>query len=201
MAYAETVLSQASQMSPEEQESCMKGIVRSLGRLNRLVRNILSSSRLSSEPINLDWQKVKLRKVIGSLAREYRNLYGALKYSPADTTVTVGARHLAALDWNRDSGVSAELTPCVLVWVHNQANGYIPVDLENLFERFRRGNDQSITSGTGLGLYVCHSIVGAHGGKIWGNGDSQKGITFTFCLPLAGAPRQLQFKEMSLPGQ
>jgi two-component system sensor histidine kinase VicK len=39
--------------------------------------------------------------------------------------------------------------------------------------------------GTGLGLFICKSIVEAHGGRIWGETNAdEKGVTFTFSLPL-----------------
>ena len=52
-----------------------------------------------------------------------------------------------------------------------------------LFTKFASKSFQ----GTGLGLYICKSIIEAHGGKIWAennSNDGEKGATFSFSLPL-----------------
>ncbi|MGN6614057.1 MAG: sensor histidine kinase, partial [Candidatus Nitrosocosmicus sp.] len=49
-----------------------------------------------------------------------------------------------------------------------------------LFTKFVSNSFQ----GTGLGLYICKSIVEAHGGKIWAkNNGVEKGATFSFSIP------------------
>lgn len=35
----------------------------------------------------------------------------------------------------------------------------------------------------GIGLYVCHKIIVAHGGKIWIESEQDKGTTVSFILP------------------
>jgi signal transduction histidine kinase len=55
-----------------------------------------------------------------------------------------------------------------------------------LFSKFASKSYQ----GTGLGLFICKSIIHAHGGRIWTENnnigaDSSTGATFTFSLPTA----------------
>ena len=38
----------------------------------------------------------------------------------------------------------------------------------------------------GIGLYICHQIVEAHGGKIWIQSKIGKGTKITFSLPEKG---------------
>jgi signal transduction histidine kinase len=53
--------------------------------------------------------------------------------------------------------------------------------MPRIFDKFASKSFQ----GTGLGLYICKSIVEAHGGKIWAenNADEKGGATIAFSLP------------------
>jgi len=62
----------------------------------------------------------------------------------------------------------------------------IPEDaVPHLFTKFFRVSEmKSTTRGTGLGLYICKSIIDAHGGHIWVESEIGNGSTFSFRLPL-----------------
>jgi PAS domain S-box-containing protein len=63
----------------------------------------------------------------------------------------------------------------------------IPEDaVPHLFTKFFRVTEMKATTrGTGLGLYICKSILDAHGGHIWVETKLGSGSTFSFRLPLA----------------
>jgi signal transduction histidine kinase len=39
------------------------------------------------------------------------------------------------------------------------------------------------SAGTGMGLSICRSIVGAHGGRLWAEAHEPRGAVFQFTLP------------------
>ncbi|MEX2393365.1 MAG: HAMP domain-containing sensor histidine kinase, partial [Actinomycetota bacterium] len=99
-------------------------------------------------------------------------LENAFKFSEPDAVVEVrvlmsgGMIHTTVRDTGR--GISCE-------------------DQKKLFQKFSRvglGNGSRVP-GTGLGLYICRSIVESHGGRIWVESEVGEGATFHFTTPAA----------------
>ncbi len=73
----------------------------------------------------------------------------------------------------------------IMVCISDQGKGFDPKDIPFVFDRFYRSDkDAKSTKGTGLGLYLCKSIVLAHGGRIWIDENYKKGARVCFTLPL-----------------
>jgi signal transduction histidine kinase len=81
----------------------------------------------------------------------------------------------------------------LVVGVADSGIGIAPADQPKVFERFKQVGDTLTDKpkGTGLGLPICKEIVEYHGGTIWVDSEPGKGSTFSFTLPVAGHPAQL----------
>jgi PAS domain S-box-containing protein len=67
----------------------------------------------------------------------------------------------------------------VLVSLRDSGPGLDPANLEHLFNSFYATK----SSGMGMGLSICQSIVEAHGGRIWAGANEPRGAVFQFTLP------------------
>jgi signal transduction histidine kinase len=173
-------------------------------RLNALINNLLDASRIQAGAFKLERSDVSLPRlaakvvegfstqterhrlvldfptdyppVIGDeerLRQVFNNLLSnAIKYAPAGGEIRIGG-------WA--DGANAT------VYVADPGIGIPLAEQGRLFQRFYRV-DSSLrrsTQGAGLGLYLCKSIVEAHGGRIWLRSEPGRGTTVFFSLPIA----------------
>jgi signal transduction histidine kinase len=110
------------------------------------------------------WDRARLGQV-------FSNLIGnALQYSPSDCTVAV------TIVGQADQ---------VLVSIHNDGDPISPEDQRFIFKPMKRGGDgaNARPANLGLGLFITHKIVTAHGGTISVHSAADVGTTFTAVLP------------------
>lgn len=136
---------------------------RSVARLESQTKHPIVLSFADNFPL-IPGDEIRLRQVIENL------LTNAIKYAPEDTTITLGGRFTEK---------------SVTVFVRDEGAGIPKDEIDKVFERFYRVDDQltSRTHGTGLGLYLVKAIVEAHGGEISVKSMVGSGSTFFFTLP------------------
>lgn len=100
-------------------------------------------------------------------------LTNATRYSPQGGSVTVTLRH--------PEDTLQEVEICV----QDEGLGIPRHQQAQIFGRFVRADNVQATGirGTGLGLYLCRTLVEQHGGRIWFESEEGKGTTFFLRLP------------------
>jgi signal transduction histidine kinase len=81
----------------------------------------------------------------------------------------------------RELSISTEQAQAngVLLAVRDSGPGIDAKHLERVFEAFYTTK----SSGVGMGLSICRSIVEAHGGRLWAEANKPRGAVFQFTLP------------------
>ncbi|MCM3906206.1 MAG: HAMP domain-containing histidine kinase [Pyrinomonadaceae bacterium] len=148
-------------------------MVRECLELTRVQYNLAPESLKLDESMNGDRARVagdahELRAAVSNL------LDNAIKYSDKDVLISV---EVAALDEKR-----------VAVRIADRGIGIPHAQLKRIFKRFHRapGLFMARVKGTGLGLFIVHSIVKRHGGRVFAESEGVgQGSTFTIQLPRA----------------
>lgn len=106
----------------------------------------------------------------------YNLLTNAIKYSPAETEVTVSGRR---------RGERVEIS------VRDQGIGMDRQELRKIFQKFYRTRraEASGEAGTGIGLSIVQEIIAQHGGSIEVESEPGKGSCFTVVLPARSESR------------
>ena len=97
-------------------------------------------------------------------------LDNAIKYSPPDSDILLKLFH--------DSNFH-------VISFHDQGRGFEGLNLENHFERFKRGSNVGDIVGSGLGLTIVNEVARAHGGHVKITSNKGEGACVSLFLPLA----------------
>ncbi len=181
-------------------------------RLNRLVRNLLDMTRLSSGAVQItkEWQPIEgiVGAVLGRLEAPLRgrdvetHLPAELPLVPIDgVLIEQLLMNLLenALKYSPDeTPISITATregTAFLIAIADRGPGVRPELAQKIFEKFFRAPGERMGSGAGLGLAICRAIAEAHGGRIWVDQREGGGAVFRFTLPIEGAPPVLSLEE------
>ncbi|MFZ0894694.1 MAG: HAMP domain-containing sensor histidine kinase [Candidatus Nitrosopolaris sp.] len=211
------VLRSDKTMDRASQEQLLDVILRNAKRLQQLADDILDVTKIESQSLILNKERFNLNDVISNGIQDIKNQIDytssgvkVMNVSKSDDVIFLEADKYRvtqvvtnllsnAVKFVKDDGtvyISIEKKEDVdggqeiaLVSVRDTGTGIDPEMFPRLFEKFA---SQSF-KGTGLGLFICRSIVEAHGGRIWAENKGvagEKGATFYFTLPIANSSRQ-----------
>jgi signal transduction histidine kinase len=193
-----------SKIKDEDQRELLDIIIRNAKRLKRLTDNVLDVTKIESQSLVFNKEKLNLNSVISDVLKEYvnKNITQEMAKIVYDFKPKNGI--FVEADKDRLSQVIHNLLDNALKFTyHNQmifvivalnkdkeqvtvsvkdtGEGISEEILPNLFSKFKTYSH----AGTGLGLYICKNIIESHGGKIWAeNNYDGKGATFRFTLPI-----------------
>lgn len=177
-------------------------------RLNRLVRDLLDTSRIQAGRLELDLRLVELGSIVRATVEEQRQAFPERVISldvprcpvsvlaDADRIGQVVTNYLTnALKYSQEDrpvevGIQA-IGQQARVWVRDQGPGLLPAEQQHIWERFYRSPSVEIQSGSGiglgLGLHISRTIIEQQHGQVGVESAPGKGSTFWFSLPLAAS--------------
>jgi two-component system sensor histidine kinase VicK len=200
------------QYYPERKDELIEIIQRNAKRLQTLISNILDVTRIESQTLILNKERFNIRDIISSLIEDYKdrtknsnieiinnnnNNNPIFVEADKDRIIQVLSNLLSnAIKFTNQGQISINLFEKnddnhgddgrgkeVIVSVTDTGSGINSEIFTRLFSKFASKSYQ----GTGLGLFICKSIVEAHGGKIWAENkdvsENKSGATITFSLP------------------
>ena len=182
-------------------------------QMERLVRDLLDSSRLDHDGVNLQFAECDLTLLLADVLRTLR-----YELEERDVRIRVEPMPVVRADaWaltkvfmnllGNAITYSATDRPALirvfaedrgdewLVGVRDNGIGIPEADRRRLFRRFERGSNTGGISGTGLGLHIVKEIVQGHGGTV--SFDSAVGEGTTFWLHLPKQPVQAPHSPVS----
>ena len=203
---------------PEKKEDFIQAIYRNAERLQRLTNDILDVTRIESKTLKVNKEKFNLSDLLSKVIEDYNNNIEKnksnvrLSYSESNKETSLvnadreriiqvisnllnNAVKFTEVKGGGEIYVTAEEKEkddqeVVIVTIKDTGVGIDSEILPRLFTKFATRSQ----TGTGLGLFICKSIIEAHGGKIWAvnNANDKGGATFEFSLPISKQQEQQQ---------
>jgi two-component system, OmpR family, sensor histidine kinase VicK len=195
---------------PERKEELIEIIQRNAKRLQTLIDNILDVTRIESQTLILNKEPFNIHELISSVIEGYKdrikgtNVQLVLKNNNNNNPIFVEADRdriiqvlsnllSNAIKFTDQGEISINLSERqdnenherkeVIVSVADTGSGINSEIFSRLFSKFASKSFQ----GTGLGLFICKSIIQAHGGRIWAEdnrmSEDKIGATISFSLP------------------
>lgn len=200
-------------INANELSEVLSEITSQFDRLTHLVNDLLDGTRASNGKLFLSLEEVNLNDLWKAVTRSFRYEPGIkLELDPENELKLIADGHrLHQVITNLVSNAIkfGKSEPIVIrqglsesgthIWFEVEDSGIGMSDAEqgNIFKKFGQVYSGRERTGLGLGMYISHEIINAHGGKISVKSAVDKGTTFRVEIPLR-PPQYSLLRETSL---
>ncbi len=195
----------AGEVVPARLTVGLTAIDRQIRRMSRLIADLLDTSRVMAGRLDLVLEEVDLaaitREVVERLRYDLEKAGCAIEVrasgavrgcwdgSRLDQVVTNLVTNAMKYGTGKPIAVAVEQAPGqARVTIQDHGVGIPPEEQRAIFERFERATTARRFPGVGLGLWIAHQIVAAHGGRIAVDSSPGQGAKFSVTMPTSPPP-------------
>lgn len=202
----EVLSSEEIEVEPEKKEEYFINVKENINRMVELVDDLLVVSRIEQGAFSIDKREFDIKELTEEIVSRYKIFAEAsdidLIFSSDENVKSIMAdpsmiklviENLIdnAIRYTSGGGLiklsyKKKSDRELLFSVEDHGVGIPKGEQKYIFKKFFRAENalRSRTKGSGLGLYVCKSIVIKSGGKIWFESKENKGTTIYFTIPI-----------------
>ena len=195
------LLGRGARLDPATRAELLVSVAAESERLQRMIENLVAMARIERGAEYGGPRPVLVERIIKGLVERERGLWPEVTIKLVNSgpvaMVAADEEYLAQIMRNLLSnaakyGGPGSTVEVVLVdgreeveiLVRDNGPGINPEDADKLFNLYFRAAPQAATApGAGIGLFVCHELVTAMGGRIWAKARPEGGAEFGFSLP------------------
>lgn len=194
----------------EQQKDFINEILLSGKKLNKLMDNILDTTKIDAKSIELTKREMEINPLINSCISDLaflmkHNSHTIIKRLKENVKLNIDDKKISrvltnlilnAIKYTPQNGkieISTQIDAAdnFIFSIKDNGIGIDKKDADLVFQKFRKIRGAEIsqyaldTYGTGLGLFISKEIIKLHGGEIWFESEGRNnGTTFNFKLPL-----------------
>ncbi len=156
--------------------------------LNDVLQNVLKDFDLMIQEKNIRISAGQLPSIEANPLQMnqlfYNIINNALKFSDSkeEPRIEISMQELTKADLEKHESLDNRSRYYEIIFKDNGI-GFNQEFATQIFEIFKRLNEQHIYPGSGIGLALCRKITLNHHGVIWAEGKEQEGATFHVILP------------------
>jgi signal transduction histidine kinase len=199
--YLELIISDKD--TSEQVKNWGKVSLRNAERLLRLVNDILDVSRLDTDTMRFEMEKLDTGEILNEIIEDMKAVIEGknLKFFsqiPEELPSIMGDKHrlsqvlknllVNAVKFTDNGSISViaeKKENYILISIQDTGIGISKDELKKIFNKFYQAytGDDRKNEGTGLGLFICREILQKHKGEIWVESQIGKGSQFYIKIP------------------